>query len=463
MTTIESLFGDKKTILTAIENHQTIVEMLGYPSNKCGLIDGNKLQIGKKQGQGANGSAFDVVINRKGVDQTYVVKKGTLKMDKVDASKAQIREYMKKENIKKDIFMYFQPVDFAKKYEDASDNDEFYGVNTPPKKCLNSPLVTDQNTYVCADESFSELAIGLYMGNLSSENKCANFFDVYTMFTCKDQNTNINGQSTFTKYTFMQKISGTLGDYSTCIARQPYADLSQPEHSAAMNSFYIQTIFAIASYQEILGISHNDLHQENVFVEEVSDKTEFMGVKLQDADYYQYNVTREGKTYKIYFPAIPLLVKIGDFGLANKYKDPMIISEQVIEHGYNPAKATFNWMIPIYYCKYYDTQYFTACLINELNLLKNPPSRFITKCVNDCFGVNYSQHDDILSGLLASNLITSDPNSYRRPFISNIRSNATDNPRAMTAIELVIGPIYNEFNVKPPAGSKIVIIGDIDV
>lgn len=447
MNAIESLFGDKETILNAIKNHDSIVELLGYPSNKCGLIDGNKIQLGIKQGQGVSGSAFDVVINRRGVDQTYIVKTGKLKLSASDGTKADILKWLEQNKVKKETFLYFQSDDFNKKFNKANNNEYFNYVNFPPLKCLNS-----SGNYICPDESFSELAIGMYMGNLWSENICANFFDVYTMFTCKNKETH-----DYTKYIFMQKINGTLDEYGICMARYLYVNLDSDKRTIAMNGLYVQTIFAIATYQELLGVSHNDLHDKNVFIDEVSDKTEFMGVKLQNVDYYQYNITYKGIQYKIYFPAIPLIVKIGDFGWSMKYTDPVVGCEQLLRDGYsnvpdnNGNMPSYTYMLPIEFNKYYDCQYFTMCFWSQLSAIDNNPSDVITNCINRAFGVQYAKDSKINEELVNRNLISKD----LRPVIPNIR------PDAATPLQLLLGPIYDKFRTKPPASSKIAIIGNI--
>ena len=143
-----------------------------------------------------------------------------------------------------------------------------------------------------------------------------------------------------------------------------------------MNGIYIQTLFAIASYQAKFKISHNDLHTGNVFVEFVTEKTEFNEKKLIEADYYHYEIN--GKS--IYFPAIPVIVKIGDYGKSVKYTEPIIGDKYVFDSGYEQGDGTGPW-IPNTYLAQYDSLYFTTSYIMVYGYFVNKLGSLIPECV----------------------------------------------------------------------------------
>ena len=98
----------------------------------------------------------------------------------------------------------------------------------------------------------------------------------------------------------------------------PYADL---------DVCLIQVLHSIAVYQQ-KQISHNDLHSENILVEQILLHTKWDRQELINYAYFQYDL---GETGSLYTPFAPFLIKIIDFGLSCKYSAPPILNRRIIE------------------------------------------------------------------------------------------------------------------------------------
>ncbi len=248
-----------------------------------------------------------------------------------------------------------------------------------------------KNSYLCQNELYSEYVIGLLCGNLYRD-QCINFIDMFGFSTCPkskypDQPTEGEKISLLPQqYIFMDRISGTVhkifqnedNDFMKMI-------LHNGKYHYACDILFIQILAAIACYQNKYKISHNDLHADNIFLEEITNQTEYKGRNLFLSATLQYNLIQNKKT--IYIPNIRYIVKIGDFGQSMKYSHPMIGNKTIMTTGYNQNKGA-GPPIPNWYSPAYDVAYMT----NVLYTLTKGKCPLIAK-VRNLYGPNVINPD----------------------------------------------------------------------
>lgn len=451
---VKIIFEGREEVLDTINSGGSIVELLGLPvEDKCALI-GAEIKLVKKLGQGLQGEAFLIDFPGKG-EKMYVVKKSDLTLSVITGFKDTVIEELDDEDLTWEDIEHWQPSEYKNEWGKGSG---IVSVVIPPKLCrLNKPkkflsipsgdvyhryITVPKGSYLCDNESFSEFCIAVYTGTLYRDSICINFFNTYSMFTCLDRKTNDFAE--YKQFIFMDKIDGELNKYVSCIALDKY--IKQGKRSEdIMNGIYIQTLFAIAAYQAKFKISHNDLHTKNVFVEFVTEKTEFNGKKLIDAEYYHYEIN--GKS--IYFPSIPVIVKIGDYGKSVKYTEPIIGDKYVFDNGYEQHDGTGPW-IPNIYFPQYDSLYFTTFYLIECGFLASKLGSLIPECVKYMCKGDFAQGWPNLHGYLFGQGYIRRGNS--RPSLENlgkVKSSAD-------VLENFIQPIHS----KKPKG-KIVTLGVI--
>lgn len=169
-------------------------------------------------------------------------------------------------------------------------------------------------------EAISEFYISLLISQFVQKNISVNFFETYFFAMCRED-------KSFHQFTFMDKIIGdTLYKNRAMLSIQD------------IDSIYVQVLHAIGLYQKYYDIVHGDLHYNNVFLEK----------STSEYDIYEYKI---GKS-KIYTSA-KYTAKIGDWGMAVKYKDKMIGNINIIANRLNT---------PNFYNKVYDLLFFTLCV-----------------------------------------------------------------------------------------------------
>lgn len=147
----------------------------------------------------------------------------------------------------------------------------------------------------------------------------------------------------------MEKISGT--------ARAFESHFEDPVENTAYNYFdllYVQLMFALIAMEYSYQIQHNDLHDDNMFFEEITSNTKYNGQYLSKAKYLSYHLF--GKQY--YLPNMGYVLKMGDFGLSVKYSNPIVGSKRVFETGYDQQDGSGPW-IPNWRSTSYDSIYAT--------------------------------------------------------------------------------------------------------
>ena len=502
---VKLIFEGEEEILDTIDSGGEIVELLGLPrENKCALI-GSEIKLTKLLGQGVYGKVFAIEFSGMG-EKLYVVKKSQLTLQIFSGTLKKVDKYLEELETDWNGVRRWQPEEYIEAWENASRYDKV-SIVIPPEMCIienekiypaippvilsNDPIteksslkyivskpsgkyegsvnknyfyqnktITDiiipKNSYLCADNGFSELVIAVYAGKLYRDGKCINFFNTYTMFTCvtpQEDETSLDSEDDFksyTQYTFMDKIDGELRKYRSCVTWDKYVDEAERISPDIINGVYIQTLFAIAAYQHYYSISHNDLHSNNVFVEFVTDKTMYDGKYVKDYDYFHYSIDYGGKVRNIYVPAIPLLVKIGDYGLSIKYTKPIVGPLDVFNDGMDTNDGTGAWT-PNVFMPQYDSLYFTTdcvMLFVKYSMASNA-TRLVSDCVEYMCDIKLNVNEPIHQQLINE--------GYIKP--SNVRPVLNKLVQVKNAIQILMNPVSDHYGMKPKG--NILTVGKI--
>ncbi len=462
MQNINLIFQGNEEIIKIVNSGDSIVKILGYPSNdKCPLI-GAEIKLQNRVGKGAFGKVYLITIPGMGTKK-YVIKRGNVEFDAQRMKLDDVITFLKDKNLSWDDVKPLQTQKNIDRFENGMGNDVMTFI-FPANLCLISDYpetftripqgktltktTVPTGSYLCDTNVYSEYVIGVYMGKLYRDRVCINFFDVYSMFTCLNNKKNPNN---FFQYIIMDKIDGDLSSCQRCADSQLFVGKNPFD---LIDSIYVQTLIAIACYQKKYQISHNDLHTGNVFLEYVTKDTEFNGQKLFDAQWFHYIVNGQN----IYLPATDVIVKIGDFGLSVKYSTPIIGDKYVFETGYDQGDGNGPW-IPNIYMQAYDSLYFSASYARLLDgrgsttktgeLIKNCVAFM---CPQAFKNVDLTQNVNLLQILEKKSMTQS---SNGRPVLDNLHI-------VRTAPEVIAGPIYNTYGKTPMSMTdKIVFLGQI--
>lgn len=476
---VKVIFESQEEILNTIHSESDIVEMLGLPSEKCALM-GTTIQLTEFLGGGVQGQAFLIEFPGMG-EKLYVVKKADLDLGVLKGTQEELEVSLDLRGLSWDKIEKWQPESFIEAWENADHHTEL-SVVIPPKMCLqkenstfpcipnnagdikildnnsvakieDDEITVPKGSFVCDNNSFSELLIAIYTGKLYRDGICANFFNTYSMFTCIKPKDKQHSEDfvVYQQYTFMDKIDGELNKYIKCITWDQFVEEEKRISPDIVNGIYVQTLFAIAAYQRTYNISHNDLHTGNLFVEKVTDKTMFGGQKVIDCDYYHYRISNTD----LYIPAIPMLAKIGDYGLSIKFSKPLIGPYEVLEDGMNTDDGTGAW-IPTAYIPQYDSLYFTTDYIN--GTAKNGAFSNATPLISNSlrFMCPDITAEDRASGKSVSEVLQ----KYMYIKLSNDRPILRNLVGVKSAIEVLLDPVHKFYHLKPKTG-KIITMGTI--
>lgn len=466
MDKVKIVFENNEEIINVVNNGNSIVKLLGYPSNeKCSLI-GAEIKLDKKVGKGAFGSVYLISFPGMGAKK-YVIKKGDVEFHVNVISVDDIIKCLISENLTWDDVKPFQTARTIRVFETENNPNKKVNFVFPPDLCLVSDtpdtftripasqtggdiVTVPVGSYLCGTNAYSEYVIGVYMGYLYRKFTCINFFDVHSMFTCPNDTGGVGG---FFQYILMDKIDGDLSGCKRCTDTNLFVPSikSHANKFTLIDSIYVQTLIAIACYQKKYEISHNDLHPGNVFLEYVTKDTEYNGQKLHDADWFHYIVG--GKN--IYLPATDIIVKIGDFGLSVKYSDPIVGDKEVFETGYDQYDGNGPW-IPNVYMKCYDSFFFTCAYSRTINA--DMASTELSPLIVECLGYMYTKLKlknpnapaGFLKRLTQLNMIRPD---NTRPVLDNLHL------IKKSAYDIVREPVYNKYGQFPTYG-KIVDLGE---
>jgi len=148
----------------------------------------------------------------------------------------------------------------------------------------------------------AEYYISIAASKLNSEN----FIKTYVYKSCDDS-----------QFIFMEKVDATFRKFAENRVMEEYFD-----------AILIQILHALWSLHKA-GISHNDSKGDNIFLTKAENYVSKNGSRLQDYEYVEYDFGFK----KIYIPVedIKYVVKIGDFGLSQKYSEPAVLTDFIYE------------------------------------------------------------------------------------------------------------------------------------
>jgi len=377
-------FHGKQEALDIVDTHKELSFYLANQDAECSLIDSD-IKIGKILGQGKFGAAFVITTPEFGPKE-YAAKRlakevGTVESEVAGSLKEIAQHYSRVLHVSVEAIIKLNQNIHPNNYFEEGD---LVYIPTYAKACLTTEDQTIQpfdpegevtfvpkGSYVCEDETYPEFIIGSLCGNLFKQEISANFFDMFGFATCPNKG-EVN------QYVFMEKVDGTLHELikkpdeeedvqpeSEDVRPEPEDVRPEPEEIA---SLVLQTIHAIGVYQQKYRIQHTDLSAKNVFYQKVNPTTKFAKNKISQANYFHYKVAG----VNLYLPAARWIAKIGDYGMAVKYSDPLIAPEPSLIGDEN---------IPGWYTQNYDILYFLCNMfyITDENFLVEKLLRHILK------------------------------------------------------------------------------------
>lgn len=183
------------------------------------------------------------------------------------------------------------------------------------KSCVTNRQIDDKSksrynsiipkgSYLC-DDYYSDFIIGSLCSRLYENGISANFLRMYDFAACTVDRPNKHRQ-----YIFMEKADMKIEELSM--------------KQLVTVDIFIQIMHAIHTYQTSYKISHNDLHMGNIMLQKIGPEHEFNGKKIMDYKYFHY---RFGDA-DYYVRNMGLVVKIIDFGIAQKYSKPFILYKE---------------------------------------------------------------------------------------------------------------------------------------
>lgn len=430
---VSLIFEGGTEILKVVGRGDPMVASLAIPTSECPLI-GSTVKFGKQLGKGKYGEVFEIDIPGKG-SKKYVVKVGkVVAFEETIKKPSDFDKYIKKCGL--DVIVAFNPglsMVAAEAVGKTYIIPEF-GIEclaTVRKRFVNNmtggeSVLVPPGSYLCSTSAYSEFFIGAMVGESYRSDQCINFFDVYSLFTCPSQNASPDatppGDTIYNQYIFMDRIHD---EYRNLLGEN-FLNHTKKEIN---DNIYVQLIFAIAFYQEKYQLSHNDLHPGNLFAEIIRGTTMFRGQLLYQARWFHYKIGERD----LYLPAIPLIVKIGDFGLAVKFSTPIVGNKEVFQSGF--AKKGGRPLVPNTYMPQYDAIYATNTFASNLG----EEDGFIPDSID--FLVNNKPLDTILRPRNA------------RPILENISDCGTAKDLLMSDL------FFDKYGTKPNERAVIATLG----
>jgi len=455
---INLFFNGREEFLKVLRANESIVKNLSNVKNPVCPLVGTSITLNKQLGKGKYGAVFEIDFPDKG-QRKYVAKKAQVDQDLFVT-------YMPPP----DGFGFFNTTfeDLEKRHQVAAKVIiDYNGLKAVPTDKVTAPVVIplfkrgcnvrrkeeierfdgkgvttfQPGDYIC-EAAYTEFVIAVLVGEIYRSGQSINFLDTFYFASC------ITGNSLrdVTQYTFMEKIDRSLRKTLLCITENDNKQNKNLEYREDIaNCVLIQIIHAIGVYQETYKIVHGDLHDDNVFLEIVTEDTLWKGQKVLDVDYYHYVVKGEN----LYLPGgkwCPIIVKIGDWGLACKYSSPKIAQTNTIRDGYDQLDGR-GPLLPNFYTQSYDVFYVT-----DMMLTLNPSNEFIQNIMAWIVGLK----DYTTESLLEEKEKVF--NGRSRPSMESLSTTlAHVNPVAILSSKELMGKYMN----LPDANDKGVIMGEI--
>jgi serine/threonine protein kinase len=215
---------------------------------------------------------------------------------------------------------------------------------------IQENCVISSRMFFCEGEKDNMMAEYL-IGKLCGDFLSINFLKMFQFEVCP-----LSEPEKAMDHILMEEASYTF-DYFQYLMLE--SDFSEKDKEKKLDRILFQIFHALACFQnENVQIEHNDLHEKNIMVTEMNPEIAFRGKKLCQYEFLEYRI--ENESY--YFPVkdMELIVKIGDFGLANKYSTPRILNSV-------PYRGFFRWAdLQTVFANEYD--FFTPFLSEMENL-----------------------------------------------------------------------------------------------
>ena len=502
-THLQKIFFDgREETIRLLDTGAPLVGYLARENSVCPLI-GNQIQINKVLGKGAMGEVFDVTFGDTDPTKRYAMKKVDPPVEPfiqvpITGRKMLWKEISSTWEVPVKELQDFNKIPANKRGEyitDVKDNILLIPAFLQPcnnkggqyirfdTTSIHEPKYTnvDAGSVVCRGE-YTEYLVSLLMGNLYRSGVCINFIDSFYFATCADT----GGE--YKQYTFMEQINGSIqatlpedeieefetakrsrSAAKTRLQKAPYqatmdklkpiidakeasANRKESEYLKYTSNLLIQTLFAIVVYNVKYRLVHGDLHGGNVFIKNIDETTTWKGQTLHDADYFEYVLYGQS----IYLPKIPYLVKIGDFGLSNKYAKPMILNSEIMDRGLDQNDDE-GALIPNFYSNTYDILFFLMSLTyftQQTNLETREPmmsqqdKEFIKSIWMSIFkDANITDYDEGIKYFIRR--------GSQRPYLERLnKTRAT--PYEILMNDEIMAPYF----VRPKTG-KIVTIGEL--
>lgn len=446
MDIVKVFFNGREEALEIINTGGDIIKYLTRSGNQiCPLIN-TKIKLVKLLGQGATGKVFEIKFPGSEKSKRYVAKE-------ITSVEEDLFEYQKYDRECGETYGDLKFCDHVDKTDvfilngvKSTDHLPLLGkwLAVPTKYFSNGGCTSQRHfkrldgtgivtvppkSFLC-DQTYTEFAISLLVAELYRKGKSINFVDTFYFATCHENRKDRKGLDVV-RYSFMEKIDATVRNVTKCLSEK------------IMNTIVLQLLHAIYVYQSQYSIVHGDLHDDNIFLELVTPKTEYRGVKLMDYTHFEFKIG--DKSIFIPVEECPVIVKIGDWGLSVKYSEPMIGNEWTMKTGY--AQGTDEgsmgdpWL-PNFYTKSYDTVFALTVLRT-----KAPKNDFLKKITTWLYGSRSAEK----KAIVASTGRNSRP---RISALTNILSHVT--PEAILTNTRLMG----RYAVPPPRGSKIIVLGE---
>lgn len=287
-----SLLGGK--ISRALARKEPVAPILARESYVCSMIRNGKLSFGRFIKKGAQGSINELLF--RGQKGRYVVK-----------------------SVNPEQLVIPDCIEDRKLIWERTDRQ---GMTIFPKGSI-----------ICTPAA-SEFLIALIVGEFKKTFQSQNFMNTVYLASCYS-NGGIENQ-----YTLMEQVDG---DINTLFKLWHEQQLRLTHED--IDSMYIQILHALHMCQT-KEIVHGDLHTGNVLYENASN----VSPELNNTKYFSYEIN--GKYLKI--PAISYIMKLGDWGFAVKYSQPIVGNVQVVAGDFK--------VCPNFYTRSYDVAYITSML-----------------------------------------------------------------------------------------------------
>ena len=222
--------------------------------------------------------------------------------------------------------------------------------------------------YVCTIDAYAEYLISLLCGTLYKKGTSINFVSVTNFSTCINvTSTQSEVEIKGNQFIIMDRVLGKCLYSSEAVTlftgwgkegfdhkienlirkaqeeayegkgpESPDLYFVEPVPEYFFKALVVQTLFAIAPYQEAFRISHNDLNLYNIMITQVTSQSKWKTKRLSSYSHFGFRLPT-GTVVEV--PFVPFVVKIIDFGKAVKYSTPKVRTISLESNAnYSPGK-----------------------------------------------------------------------------------------------------------------------------